>query len=189
MTPGVTLLLHRAREGDPHALDELVPLVYRELRQMAANHMRKERAEHTLQPTALVNEAFMRLFGATPPALADRSQFLRLASHLMRQVLVDHARTRDAAKRGNGLKVPLDEQHHGATAQPLVDLLAVDAAIDRLESEDPTLARLIEMRFFGGMTAEESAEALGESVHTVRHNLRYAQARLRLHIDAAPENR
>ncbi len=177
--PDVTLLLHRIRDGDRQALDELVPLVYRELRQIAATQMRRERGEHTLQPTALVNEAFLRMFAVKGPQLADRAHFLRVVSHTMRQVLVDHARARAAAKRGDGLKVPLDEQLHGAAEMPLVDLLAVESAIQRLEAEDPALARLVEMRFFAGMTAEETAEAVGESVHAVRHNLRYAQARLR----------
>jgi RNA polymerase sigma factor (TIGR02999 family) len=176
--PDITLLLHRIREGDRSALDALIPLVHGELHRLAANQMRRDRGSITLQPTALINEAFLRLFGATVPEFHDRSHFLGIMSRVMRQVLVDHARKRHAQKRGSGLQVPLEELA-AEPGRPVADLLVIDEVLDRLAAEDPRLVRLVEMRFFAGMTAEETASALGESAHVVRHDLRYAMAWLR----------
>jgi RNA polymerase sigma factor (TIGR02999 family) len=173
----VTILLERVRRGDRAAMDELLPRVYDELHRLAESALRRDRPGHTLQPTALINEAFLRLFGDQPPAFHDRSHFLGIVARVMRQVLVDYARARRAKKRGSGLQIPLTEA--SAVEQPPADLLLVDEALDRLSKEDPRLVTLVEMRFFAGMTAEETAEALGDSVRTVRSDLRYAQARLR----------
>jgi RNA polymerase sigma factor (TIGR02999 family) len=173
----ITLLLGRVREGDREALDQLLPLVYSELHRLARSALRRDRGLHTLQPTALLNEAFLRLFGRQLPEFSDRAHFLGVAARVMRQVLVDYARTQGALKRGPGLQVELPEDL--ASRAPVGSLVELDQALERLGQEDPRLVMLIEMRFFAGMTAEETAEATTESVHVVRHDLRYAQTRLR----------
>jgi RNA polymerase sigma-70 factor (ECF subfamily) len=175
----VTRLFDRLREGDRGALDELMPLVYAELRRIAGAFMQRQPPGHTLQPTALMNEAFIRLFEDTTPNLVDRVHFLALMSRVMRQVLVDHARARGAAKRGGGsARVPWDtniEVPEGDTGRP-ARLLDLDAALQALERENPSLGELVEMYYFGGMTAEEVALSVGRSVHVVRHELRAARA-------------
>ena len=184
----ITHLLNKARGGDRTALDELLPLVYSELRRLAVNELRRDRAGHTLQPTALVHEAYIRLFGAAPPSFKDRAHFLGIVARVMRQVLVDYARARRARKRGGGLQIPLEDAE-AVSPVARADLLAIDEALGRLELEGPRLVTLIEMRYFGGMTAEDTAEALGESVHVVRHELRYALAWLRRALDVEPGSR
>jgi RNA polymerase sigma factor (TIGR02999 family) len=151
-----------------------MPLVYRELRRLAAGYLRRESPGHTLQPTALVHEAFLRLVGNSPEC-ANRSQFYGLAAHLMRQILVDHARARHAVKRGGEfVRLSLDaelimsREHHE-------DLVALDAALERLASLDARKAQIVEMRFFGGLTVEESAEALSISEVTVRRDWQFAK--------------
>jgi len=182
MSVDVTGLLRRAKEGDRAALDELLPAVYGELHRLAARQLSRERAGHTLQPTALVNEAYLRLFGEQAPDVRDRRHFFGIAARVMRQVLVDYARTRASQKRSGGILVSLEESH-AASKDPGTDLLLIDSALDRLGAENPALVRLVEMRYFGGMTAPEIAQVAGESVHIVRHNLRYAEARLRQDLD------
>jgi RNA polymerase sigma factor (TIGR02999 family) len=183
----ITRLLHRARDGDPQALDLLLPLVYSELHRLADSQMRRDFSSVTLQPTALINEAFLRIFGNAVPDFHDRAHFLGIVSRVMRQVLVDYARARRAQKRGPGLQIPLDDSSTPAP-QPPADLLAIDEAMNRLAAEDPHLVTLIEMRFFAGMTAEETADALNQSVHVVRHEIRYALAWLRRALDPSPES-
>ena len=183
----ITSLLHRARDGDTEALHLLLPLVYSELRRLAASQMRRDFSNVTLQPTALINEAFLRIFGTAVPDFHDRSHFLGIVARVMRQVLVDYARARRAQKRGPGLQIPLDEVSTPAP-QPHADLLAIDEAMNRLAAEDPHLVTLIEMRFFAGMTAEEIADALNQSPHVVRHETRYALAWLRRALDPASES-
>lgn len=173
----ITMLLGRVRDGDREALEQLLPLVYGELHRLAKSALRRDRGLHTLQPTALLNEAFLRLFGRQLPEFSDRAHFLGVSARVMRQVLVDYARTQGALKRGPALQVELPENL--ASSEPAASLLELDQALDRLGQEDPRLVRLIEMRFFAGMTAEETAETTAESVHVVRHDLRYAQTRLR----------
>ncbi len=177
-------MLDRIRGGDRAALDVLVPLVYNELHRLAADQMHRDRFSITLQPTALIHEAFLRIFGSSVPSFHDRAHFLGIVSRVMRQVLVDHARKRRAQKRGNGLKVSLDSVVE-ELSQPAHDLIEINEALERLGREDPRSLMLIEMRFFAGMTAEETAEVLGESVNVVRHHLRYALACLRRDIDPA----
>jgi RNA polymerase sigma factor (TIGR02999 family) len=178
----VTRLLHRLREGDRAALDELMPLVYGELRRIAQAFMRRQRPGHTLQPTALVNEAFMKLFDNTQPEVADRAHFLALMSRVMRQVLVDHARAAAADKRGGReARVPWDTNieirtDRGAEQLKLLDL---HQALEALEHENTMVANVVEMHYFGGMTAEEVALAVGRTVHVVRHELRFGRAWLR----------
>lgn len=189
MPPEVTRLLKRLREGEHGALDELMPIMYAELHRIARAFMSRQRASHTLQPTALVNEAFIRLMGDAEPRLADRTHFLALMSRIMRQVLVDHARAVSAAKRGgNDAKVPLDtniEIEDEGTSQQ-VKLLDLHRALEALEQENRPLAEVVEMHYFGGMTAEEVATAVSRSVHIVRHELRLARAWLKRELDKEP---
>ncbi|MCU1336178.1 MAG: polymerase, sigma-24 subunit, subfamily [Bryobacterales bacterium] len=174
----ITELLQRVHSGDQEALNAVIPLVYSELKKLAAAHLRREGNGQALETTALVHEAFLRLAGARHPSYENRSHFYGIASRLMRQVLVDGARARSAEKRSAAAEVALtdipDLGH-----QPDAALLALDEALERLASTDPLKVQLVEMRYFGGMTAEESAEALSMSVHVVRRELRLAQAWLR----------
>lgn len=187
----VTQLLERIKNGDAGAMESLVPLVYGELRKMAGSYLRGERKDHTLQPTALVNEAYMRLNGQNQPDYKSRAHFYGVASQIMRQVLVDSARKKKAAKRGGDLTpIRIDDVDVPAHSRGGLDLVtSVDDALKTLEKQDPLKARLIEMRFFGGLTAEESAEILGVSVQTVRRQLRVGQAWLQRELDrsGAPE--
>ncbi len=174
----ITSLLHRHANGDRAALDQLIPLVYAELHRIAGAQLRREHHEHTLQPTALINEAWMRLAKSTLPEMENRAHFLGIAAQAMRQILVDHARRRKAGKRDGGIQIELNPAI-SIEQQPDDALLALDGALQSLERKDPAKARLIEMRFFGGFTAEETAQVLGMTVDSVRGQLRMAQAWLR----------
>ncbi|HTA71488.1 MAG TPA: ECF-type sigma factor [Bryobacteraceae bacterium] len=183
--PPITELLHQMRAGNESARGELMSVVYQTLHRIAESQLRKERPEHTLQPTALVNEAYLKLFGHSEIQFADRAHFFAVVSRAMRRILVDHARARAAARR-NDEQVQLDtsiEFEAGAGAEPM-ELLDLDLAMDALAQERSSLAELIEMRYFGGMTAEETAEVVGRSVHVVRHELRLAHAWLRRELAA-----
>jgi RNA polymerase sigma factor (TIGR02999 family) len=183
VSPSLSELFDKLRSGDHAALNELTPALYNELHRIASRHLRGERSNHTLQATALVHEAYLKLFDLQERRFADEVHFLAVASRVMRQVLVDYARSRATQKRSGGaernslwttsLEVKSEE------GIELLELIELDSAIKALAAEDESLARLIEMRYFGGMTAEETAEALGLSVHVVRHDLRFAQAWLR----------
>ena len=180
MDTQITELLRRVREGDSEASQELMPLVYAELRTIAGKYLRKERKDHTLQPTALVNEVYLRMFGAGTPNVADKAHFLAIASRMMRRILVDYARTKASGKRGGDLhRVEAAGLELGTDHRDFVPLLELDRALDQLAAENPLLAQAIEMRYFGGLTADEAAEVTGRSVHSVRHDLRFAQAWLR----------
>lgn len=168
------------RAGNEVARGELMRVVYQTLHRIADSQLRKERPNHTLQPTALVNEAYLRLFGHSEIQFADRAHFFAVVSRVMRRILVDHARARTAACR-NEEQVQLDTSIHfeaGGSSEPM-KLLDLDLAMEALAQERSSLAELIEMRYFGGMTAEETAEVVGRSVHVVRHDLRLAHAWLR----------
>jgi RNA polymerase sigma factor (TIGR02999 family) len=180
----VTRLLQSWSGGDKAALGELVPLVYRELRILAAAHIRRERPDHTLQPTALVHEAYLRLVDQSRVASPSRSQFFAIAANLMRQILVNHARHRGAAKRGGGNKAVLEEGS-AAVRQRAVDLIALDQALDKLARLDPRQARVVELRFFGGLTEDEIAGLLGVSAITVKRDWRIARAELHRELGAA----
>jgi RNA polymerase sigma-70 factor (ECF subfamily) len=182
MPSEITLLLERWRQGDETALNELMPLVYSELNRRARILLRNRRPNHTLQPTALVHEACLKLLGHSGPSFENRAHFLAVLSRAMRQVLVDHARAEGAEKRGGrGEKVPWDTQIELAAeaGSPTPRMLELDRLLSALESENPRLARLVEMHYFGGMTAEEAGVALDRSAHAVRHDLRAARAWLR----------
>jgi RNA polymerase sigma factor (TIGR02999 family) len=189
MPAQVTRLLQRLRDGERTALDELMPIMYGELHRVARAFMSRQQSGHTLQPTALVNEAYIRLFGDLEPQLANRTHFMALMSRIMRQVLVDHARSAGAAKRGGAdAHVPWDahvEVVDGRSTQQL-KLLDLHDALDALDVENHSLAEVVEMHYFGGMTADEVARALGRSVHVVRHELRLARAWLRRELDRQP---
>jgi RNA polymerase sigma factor (TIGR02999 family) len=162
------------------------PSLYGELRRIAARQLNTERLNHTLQPTALVHEAYLKLSGERERSYSDDSHFLAVASRVMRQILVDHARSRCAQKRLGDRHFSLSDVTVTVSCESgleLNQLLQLDDALDALAAEDETLARLVEMRYFGGMTAEESAEVLGISAHIVRHYLRYAQTWLRRRLD------
>jgi len=179
----VTQLLQRASAGDSGAMNEVAPLVYSELKKLAASHLRREGSPGALQTTALVHEAFLRLAGSAQPNYENRSHFYGIASRLMRQVLVDFARVRSAQKRGPGQEIALADLGDFGK-QPDRMLLTLDGALERLSREDEMKARLIEMRFFGGMTAEESAAALAIPVDIVRRELRLARAWLHRELAA-----
>lgn len=159
-----------------------MPLMYDELRRIARGHLRSQRPDHTLQPTALVNEAYLKLFEHTPPQLVDRAHFLALMSRVMRQVLVDHARALATAKRGGQeqrAELISDISVEGDQANRQLSVLELDRALGSLAKEDSGMAEVIEMHYFGGMTAEETAVVVGRSAHVVRHEIRLARAWLR----------
>lgn len=171
----VTALLRAWRTGDDGALERLIPLVYDELHEIARRTMRGERADHTLQATALVHEAYARLIDSAV-TWQDRSHFFAVAARQMRRILVDHAKARGRVKRGRGAdRITLDESV-AVAPEPPADLLALDEALERLAALDERKARVIELHFFGGLTQEEAAEALGVSAATVERDLRFAKA-------------
>jgi RNA polymerase sigma factor (TIGR02999 family) len=188
-SPGqVTILLNRLKEGRREVEAELLPLVYKELQRIAASYMRNENAGHTLQPTALVNEAYLRLTDQTRVDWKSRAHFLGVAAQLMRRILVDHVRERLARKRG-GHQVRIDVEHvqiEKLSERP-EDVLAVDEALSRLSHFDPRQARIVEMRYFGGLTVEETAEALSISPRTVKREWAMARAWLRAEISGRPD--
>ena len=177
----VTRLLHRMRGGDEQAADELLPLVHDELHRLARGAMAGQRASHTLQPTALLHEAWLRLVGADGE-LRDQEHFLALAATAMRSVLVDHARRRGADKRGGGAE---REQLEGlvlAAEEREIDLLALDEALEELAQAEPLLAKLVELRFFGGLGHERIAEHLGRSLRSIERDWAAARDWLRMRL-------
>ena len=174
----ITQLLQRLQGGDRDAMHAVIPLVYEELKKLARSHLRREMKAVPLQTTALVHEAFLKLAGGRHPSYENRTHFYGVASRLMRQVLVDTARARSSEKRASGQEVALADLPELGSKQNR-SLLAMDDALQRLEEVDPLKGQLIDMRYFGGMTAEESSIALSIPVHTVRRELRLAQAWLR----------
>ena len=172
------------RSGDDDALHRLLPLVYEELRRVARRHLRRERPDHTLQTTALINEAYLRLIDQGGVEVTDRCHFVALTSHLMRQILVDHARARLAKKRDGGFRITLAEDL--AVAEPSEsDVLAVDEALSRLAALDPQQARVVELRYFGGLSIRETAEVLEVSEATVKRDWATARAWLHREIESA----
>jgi RNA polymerase sigma factor (TIGR02999 family) len=171
----VTQLLQQWQGGEKSALDALTPLVYSELRRLAASHLRHEKPGHLLQPTALVHEAFLRMVGRSAPDCRNRSDFYGVAAHVMRQILIDDARSRQAGKRGGHfVHLSLEDELVGSHHQE-VGLLALDEALERLAALDPRKAQVVEMRFFGGLGIEETAEALKISEVTVRRDWQFAK--------------
>lgn len=177
----ITRLLENARGGDPAALNALLSAVYRDLKEIAWRHMQRERPDHTLQPTALVHEAFLRLAPASECEYQDRQHYLRAASLAMRRVLVDHARARNAVKREGALRVTLDESIAGSDSP--VDALDLSDALERLAEAEPRCAEVVQLRFFAGLEVTEIAELLGVSVATVKRDWRFAKAWLSHQLD------
>jgi RNA polymerase sigma-70 factor, ECF subfamily len=176
----VTVLLQNWRRGDSSALDTVAQIVDRELRRLAASYLRRERPGHTLQPTALVNEAFLRLMGQGDRVdWESRSHFIAIAARHMRQILVDHARRHGAGKRGAGATMVSLDDAPASTDPPSADLLALDEALEKLAEADPRKARAMELKYFGGLEMAEIATVLGVSIKTVEKDVRMAGAWLR----------
>ncbi len=179
---GVTQLLERWSQGDEDALGQLMPLVYDELHRLAGAYLRREQREHTLQPTALVNEAYLKLVDQRHPNWQNRAQFFGLAAEMMRRILVNHALHRRAAKRGGGaLRVSL-EVAVNSFEQKDVNLVALDEALKNLATIDPRQCKIVEMKFFGGLTVAEIAEVLQVSPDTIERDWKMARAWLHLEI-------
>jgi RNA polymerase sigma factor (TIGR02999 family) len=182
--PGeLTRLLQSWSGGDKHALGEAASLVYPELRRVAAAYLRRERPDHTLQPTAVVHETYLRLIAQAHVNAQSRTQFFAVAANLMRQILVDHANRRGAAKRGGGNKISLDDAP-ALGAVPQYDVMAVNEALEHLSRLDARQGRIVELRFFGGLTEDEVADVLHISCITVKREWRTAKAFLRSQLCA-----
>ena len=182
---GITQLLVDWGNGDQAALDRLIPIVYEELRRIAHNYMRRERADHTLQTTALVHEAYARLIDYRRTDWAGRTHFFALAAQLMRRILVDYARSHTRAKRGgHAIKVALDEAEI-LSADRSLELLALDEALTKLASLDSRKSRVFELRFFGGLSNEETSTVLNISINTVTRDWNFAEAWIRHEIRSA----
>lgn len=182
-SPGeVTVLLARVKSGDQDAVAELIPLVYRELRRLAGHFMRGERPGHTLEPTALVHEAYLRLVEQDEANWQNRAQFMAIAAQIMRRILLEYARRRRAAKRtAPEVATPAD----GVEAVPWEEVLAVDQALERLQQLSPQQAQVAELRYFGGLSVEETAEVLSVSPRTVKRDWAAAKAWLHAHLSGA----
>ena len=174
--PDVTALLGDWSRGNRSALSQLLPLVYAELRRVAALQLRNERSDHTLQPTALVHEAYLRLVDQRQVDWQNRAHFFGVAAQVMRRILVDHARRHGASKRGDGVRCVSIEEAKEAAAPNEIPILALDHALDRLEKIDSELAKIVELRAFGGLTIEEAAHVLSVSPSTVKRDWRTARA-------------
>ena len=172
----VTTLLAAAARGDRGALDEMLPLVYAELRRIAQGYLRAERPDHTLQPTALVHEAYMRLVNQREVDWKNRAQFLGVAANMMRRILVNHAEAHRAEKRGGDMQRITLDRAVGALEERNLDVLALNAAMEKLAAVDPRKARMVELRFFGGLTNEEIAEVMGISLRTIERDYRLCKA-------------
>jgi RNA polymerase sigma factor (TIGR02999 family) len=185
MDPGaITIILDRVASGDRDAAEALMPLVYEELRRVSGSLMRGQAASHTLQPTALVNEAYVKLVNAGE-GYANRAHFLAVAATAMRQILTDHARRKRAAKRGGGARAEGEVEQVAAPSGDVIDAVALDDALNRLEALDPRRHRVVELRFFGGLTVEETADLLGVSRSTVEADWRSARAWLAVELGEA----
>jgi RNA polymerase sigma factor (TIGR02999 family) len=181
----ITELLMAWGHGDGAARERLVPFVYSELRRRAAGYLGRERSDHTLQPTALVHEVYLRLIDQNRAQWRNRSQFFGMAANMMRRILVDHARERNAQKRGSGLKVSLEAAGIDvAAASTDVDLVALDEALERLQARDARQARVVELRYFAGLSIEETAAALELSPATVKREWTMARAWLHAQLQA-----
>lgn len=183
----VTVLLQNWRQGDQSALGQVAAIVERELHRLAASYLRRERPGHTLQPTALVNEAFLRLVGqSSGPDWESRSHFVAIAAQHMRQILVDYARRHRAAKRGSGITMVALDDAQAASNPRSVDLLALDEALEKLADVDARKARAMELKFFGGLEMAEIATVLNISIKTVEKDVRLGAAWLRSALNAPP---
>jgi len=175
-TQGVTNLLIELSNGKRDAIDELLPIIYDELKRIAAGYLRRERSDHTLQPTALVNEAYMKMIDITQVSWQNKAHFIGVAANQMRRILVDHARQHNAQKRGGEFHIfTLNEEIDKAEEQS-TELIALDDALTELAKMDPTKAKIVELRYFGGLTTEETAEVLGVSAITIKRHWKMTKA-------------
>jgi RNA polymerase sigma factor (TIGR02999 family) len=173
----ITVWLRQWSGGNAEALDELMPIVYAELHRQAASYLRRERVGHTLQPTALINEVYLKLIDQKNVNWQNRAHFFGIAAQAMRRILVDHAKSRHRAKRGgNAENLPIEAAEFAISRTNSVDLVALDEALSRLAELDERQARIVELRFFSGMSVEETAEIMGISAATVKNDWRSAKA-------------
>lgn len=172
----ITQMLNRWRDGNQEAMDELMPLVYNELRRQAARYLRKERDDHTLQTTALIHEAYLKLVDQRDVRWQNRAHFFAVAAQMMRRILVDYARAKHREKRGGGANLPLEEAMTIAVEEKPVDLIALDEALDRLAEIDDRQARVVELRYFADLSLEETADALNVSRATAAREWSVARA-------------
>jgi RNA polymerase sigma factor (TIGR02999 family) len=184
-TREITLMLQEWSAGNREALDQLMPLVYEELRRQAARYLRNERSGHTLQTTALIHEAYLKLVDQREVNWQNRAHFYGIAAEMMKRILLDHAKARHREKRGgNAENLPLNEAFYVAADEKRIDLIALDEALSRLAKMDERQARIVEFRYFGGLSVEDTAEVLSISVATVKRDWSSAKAWLRLEIEA-----
>ena len=173
----LTQMLIQLSEGNAQMVDDILPLIYDELRRLAGNYLRRERSDHTLQPTALVHEAYIKLIDQTQVKWQNRAHFFGIAANIMRRILVDYARQHKAEKRGGAAeKMPLEEEILIVSEGKSAELLALDEALENLAKFDPQKSKIVELRYFGGLSVEETAEVLGVSEITVKRHWRMAKA-------------
>lgn len=175
-TESVTQLLQDLSAGERDAVDELLPLIYDELKRLAAGYLRRERSGHTLQPTALVNEAYLKMIDITQVSWQNKAHFIGVAANQMRRILVDHARQHNALKRGGELHIVTLNDEIDASDEQSTELIALDDALTELAKMDPVKAKIVELKYFGGLTSEEVAEVLDVSVITVKRHWKMAKA-------------
>lgn len=181
----ITLMLMELTDGNHEVVNKIYPHIYDELRRLAGSYLRRERPDHTLQPTALVHEAYMKLIDQTRVKWQNRAHFFGIAAQVMRRILMDHARKHLAGKRGGNAEVlPLEEEILVVSQDKSAELLALDDALEQLEKLDPQKAKVVELRYFGGLSIEETAEVLGVSVPTVNRHWRMAKAYLYSELSA-----
>jgi RNA polymerase sigma factor (TIGR02999 family) len=175
-TQGVTELIHELSNGRREAVDQLLPLIYDELKRLAANYLRRERQDHTLQPTALVNEAYMKMIDITRVSWQNKAHFIGVAANQMRRILVDHARNHNAQKRGGEFQILTLNEEIDKAAEEATDLIALDDALTELAKMDPVKAKIVELRYFGGLSTNETAEVLGIAPITVKRHWKLTKA-------------
>ena len=175
-TQGVTELIIELSNGKRDAVDALLPLIYDELKRLAANYLRRERPDHTLQPTALVNEAYMKMIDITQVSWQNKAHFIGVAANQMRRILVDHARNHNAQKRGGEFQILTLNEEIDKADEESTDLIALDDALNELAKMDPVKAKIVELRYFGGLSTTETAEVLGVSPITVKRHWKLTKA-------------
>lgn len=175
-TQRVTDLLVKLSDGKREVVDQLLPLIYDELKRLAANYLRRERADHTLQPTALVNEAYLKMVDITQVSWQNKAHFIGVAANQMRRILVDHARKHNAEKRGGEFQIMTLNEEIDKADERSAELIDLDDALNELAEMDPTKAKIVELRYFGGLTMDEVAEVLGVSTITVKRHWKMTKA-------------